>query len=288
MANALARRRRLGAALMDLRTDREVTHAALAAASGVSATVISRLENPVENIGRRPNLLTVRKLLDALDVPRGSKERDTIEGYAETGAARGWWDDAPIGERLRTFARVEDGTAEIGEYGVFLLPGMVQHRDYARHRALLGGSSVDVDAVVNGRLQRQRILAGPTPVTYRLVLEEQTVRRLPVPPAVMATQLEHLLDLMTAPTISVRIIPVDARLDDGAFPQSPFAHMTYSDPADPQIVAVDTVTEDLLVTGAAEVEGYAQLHQRLRDAALSDEDSAVLIRQVADQLAIMV
>jgi hypothetical protein len=50
------------------------------------------------------------------------------------------------------------------------------------------------------------------------------------------------------------------------------------------VVAVDTVTSDLILTDSADVHSYQQLYQRLRDAALSPDDSLDLLTKVAADL----
>lgn len=276
--NPLARARRLSAALLQLRNGH--THAELSRKSGVSASVISRLENPFSDIGRTPNLRLVRKLLDALGVERGSKQWSELEGYAED-VAGGWWDQPEydgMGPGQRDAAIVEHGASEILEYSGLLLPGLVQCAAYARQRAL----GQDADAVVAGRIARQQILKD---ATYRLVLEEPAFRRWPVPADVMLEQLRHLGDIGKRRNISIRVLRVDAQIGDGATPRAPFFHVSYPDPADPPIVTVDNVSGDMLVTSPAEVAGYAHLHQRVRAAALSDADSAAIITEVAERLA---
>ncbi|MEU5965975.1 helix-turn-helix transcriptional regulator [Micromonospora parva] len=289
--NPLARTRRLGMAVLALRTERGYSHADLSRKSGVSASVISRTENPLGDPGRKPGLLSVRRLLDALDVHRGSREWSVIEGYAEDAASSRWWDAAKytrMGDGQRTYALVEAGASTIREYSGLLLPGLVQTAAYARHRilALTGDAPVtDPDPIVRGRIERQRQSIGGGLAQYQLVLEEQAIRRRPVPGDVMLEQLHRLLALMDGDTVSVRVVPVDAQPGDGYAPRAPYAHVTYPDMEDPPIVVVDNVTKALLVTAPEELSGYAQLHQRLRAAALSDADSAAYIRQAADELA---
>ena len=281
--NPLARARRLGTALLQLREQHGYSHAELSRKSTVSASVISRLEYPYADIGRRPNLRLVKKLLDALEVPRGTDRWVELEQYAED-VAGGWWDDDRydgMGSGQRDAAIIEHGATEVDEYSGLLLPGLVQTAAYARHRAL---GAPTVDAIVEGRTARQRIVQ-PGGATYRLILEEQAFRRQPVPAAVRLEQLRHLLQLGRQPNVSVRVLEVDVEISDGAQPRSPFARMGYPDSADPQIVRVDNVSGDLLVTSPAEVAGYAQLHQRLCKAALSDADSAAIITEVAERLA---
>lgn len=277
--NPLARQRRLGRALVELRDDRGYSHKELAAKSGVSASVISRLETPFSDVARRPNLLFVRRLLDALAVPRGSGVATRIEGYAEDAAAGGWWEDHPrMGIGQRDVAITETGAGVISEYAGLLLPGLVQTAAYAEHRT---AGDADAAAIVAGRMERQRHAAD---VTYRLVLEEPAVRRWPVPAAVMLEQLRHLLALAERPNVSLRVLAVDADLGAGTAPRTPFVHISYPDPDDPEIVTVDTAAELQFVAGGG-VSGYAQLHQRLCAAAMSDADTASLIRSVADFLA---
>ncbi|MEV4388320.1 helix-turn-helix transcriptional regulator [Micromonospora sp. NPDC049580] len=289
--NPLARTRRLGAALLALRTQRGYSHAELGRKAGISASVISRTENPLGDPGRKPGLLSVRLLLDALDVPRGSREWTAIESLAEDAASSRWWDAAAytrMGDGQRTYALVEAGASTIREYAGLLLPGIVQTAAYARHRvlAVTGDAPVtDPEPIVRGRLERQRQTVGGGLAQYQLVLEEQAIRRRPVPAEVMLEQLRHLLALMEGDGVSVRIVPVDAQPGDGFAPRAPHAHVTYPDMDDPPIVVVDNVTKALLITDPVEVSGYAQLHQRLREAALSDADSAVYIRQAAAELA---
>lgn len=287
--NAYARRRRLGQVIRYLREQAGMTHAALAKASGVSSPAISRLENALVERSK-PNLISVRSMLDVLGVERRSELRETIEQMVHDGAARAWWDTpthANMGKRQRGLAAIEDGAATIDEYSPLVLPGLVQTRAYARNRASAAATHAPhAEAIVSGRLRRQQLLDdGAT--RYRLVLEEATVRRRPpgASAELMVEQLDHLMDLAQRPMISIRIIPVDALISDGLMPTSPYAHITYPHPDDPPIVVVDTVTADLLVTEPDEVSGYAQLHQELRGAALSDADSVELIRQVAGKLA---
>jgi transcriptional regulator with XRE-family HTH domain len=278
--NPLARHRRLGTGLSKLRDKRGYTHADLSAKSGVSASVISRIENPFSDISRRPDLRQVRKLLDALGVPRGSEQFAELEQHAEY-AEGGWWrrpQYAQMGLGQRDYAIVEYGASVIQEYGGLLIPGLAQTAAYARLRS---GQTPDVDAIVAGRMERQRVLET---AAYELVLEEQAVLRHPGPGRVMAEQLLHLIELANRPNISLRILRVDADLGDEPSPRMVFAHIDYPDRDDPELVMVDGGMKGFLVTEPEGVARYVRLHQRLHDAARSDADSAAFIRQVADSL----
>jgi hypothetical protein len=86
------------------------------------------------------------------------------------------------------------------------------------------------------------------------------------------------------PKVTMRVLPVHARIEDYAVPRCTFSVYTYPDPGDPAVVAVDTVTSDLILTDSADVHSYQQLYQRLRDAALSPDDSLDLLTKVAADL----
>ena len=280
--NPLARQRRLGAELLRLRQERGYSHSRLATLAGVSTSVISRIENPFSDLGRRPDLNLIRQILDALEVAPDSAEYTDIQQHAAVAAAGGWWTRPAylrMGVGQRDTAIVEAGASHIDEYAGVLLPGLVQTAEFARLRT---AGIPHPDAVAGGRVERQRRAAD---AAYRLVLEEQAVRRWPVPRAVMLEQLLHLLKLMERPKVSIQILPVDADLGDGITPRGAFAHFTYPDPADPEIVIVDQVKEVRLITEVTEVAEYAQLHKRLRDAAMSERGTAALVRSVADSLA---
>lgn len=304
MANPIARKLRLAHALVTLREQAGDTASSLAARSGVPVAQINRLENPVDrffektgegakrvsNLARKTNVAHVEQLADAFGVPHGSQQRKELEDWAKTGAQPYWWNQGKfvrMGSSQKVFAAAEYEARDVLDHSL-VLPGPVQTAEYARWRAQAGtdGRGVDVDAIVAGRVQRQQqILEGVT--KYELIIEEQAIRRWPVSPEIMLGQLRHLLKLGQRKNVSIRIIAADGQPANGcgASPRVPHTIYTYPEPDDPQIVLVDTPTVDLMITDREDVAGFLQLHERLRRVALSDADSAALIREVANQLA---
>ncbi|MFU8849460.1 helix-turn-helix domain-containing protein [Micromonospora sp. SL1-18] len=286
MISPLARRLRLGQAIRELREQRGMTGATLARHAGLDRTAVSKVEN-----GERRPLDTVLRILDVL-LPEGEEQYRALQRVARDGLAKGWWTEAKyggMGARQARTAEIECGARTILEYQNNLLPGLLQTEAYARHRgqvSLDDGADFDLSGTVAGRLARQHQISGPDGSEYDVVLEPQAIERLPVPPKIMREQLHHLLTLATTrDNVSVRVLPVDARLGRGAVPRSPFSLYAYPDPEDLTLVAVDTVWADLLVTEAREAQRYARLFEQLREAALSPEDSAELIQKAADALA---
>jgi hypothetical protein len=127
------------------------------------------------------------------------------------------------------------------------------------------------------------MLRRPGAPTYEVILDELAVRRLTAPPDIFKKQLYHLTTVCNngGPAVTLRVLPVEARIDGYTVPRSAFSMYTYPDPGDPAVVAVDTVTTDVILAQSAEVAPYDQLYTRLRDAALSPADSLTLLTKAA-------
>jgi hypothetical protein len=129
------------------------------------------------------------------------------------------------------------------------------------------------------------MLRRPGGPTYEVIIDEVAISRLAAPPEVVKKQLYYLATTVNGePKVTVRVLPVHARIADYAVPRCTFSTYTYPDPGDPAVVAVDTVTSDLILTEAADVQSYQQLYQRLRDAALPPDESLDLLTKVAADL----
>ena len=130
------------------------------------------------------------------------------------------------------------------------------------------------------------MLRRPGGPTYEVIIDEVAVSRLAAPPEVVKKQLYYLATAVNGePKVTVQVLPVHARIESYAVPRCTFSMYTYPDPGDPAVVAVDTVTSDLILTDSADVYPYEQLYQRLRDAALPPDDSLDLLTKLAADLA---
>lgn len=280
MISPYVRRLRLAAELRALRADRGLTHAQLAKKIGQSRAQISRLEN-----GHVVDQADVINILDALEV---SGERWTkIVTIAREAAERGWWEsNKEMGERQGLYANLEAGAATIREFQMAFLPGLLQTPDFTRARVeaegLAGPDSRHADLVVQARHGRHRMLRRPNGPSYDVVIDEVAVRREAAPTEIVRSQLYHIPARVNAdPKTSVRVLPVDAVIEDYNLPRSAFAIYTFPDPGDPTVVTVDTVTNDLVLTDDAEVKRYDELYNRLRDAAMSETESLQFLIEAA-------
>lgn len=285
MASPFVRRRRLAAELRTLREARGMTADQLARRINQSRMKISRLENA----HGRPDLADLMKILDILEVT-GDKWQEIIR-IARDAAEKGWWDsfgDA-MGARQRLYADIESGAKTIREYHQTAMPGVLQTPEFTWSLVRLTRAEGTIDYVpermAEARLQRQRQILRAGGPAYEIILDEIVIRRIGVPPDVLTTQLRHLAHTArTEPNITLRLLPVDARITGGLLPKSPFTLFTFADAEDPPMAVVDTVTTDLVHTDPDEVLRYTRRYDHLRQACRSPEDTVARLMGMADDL----
>ena len=272
MISPYVRRLRLAAELRALRTHAGVTHVQLAKQIGQSRAQISRLEN-----GHVVDQDDVMKILDALGV---DDDRWTqIMTIAREAGERGWWESNRfMGERQALYANLEAGAQTIREFQMTFIPGLLQTSEFTRARGEAereaGAPTFNADKAADGRIGRQRMLRRPGGPTYEAIIDELAIRRSSAPPEVLKSQLYHIAATVNGnPRITARVLPVDVVIEAYSVPRSAFSIYTFQDPGDPTVVAVDTVTNDLVLTEGDDVKRYEVLYDRLRAASLSMADS---------------
>lgn len=283
----LVQRLRLASDIARLRTAAGFTQSGLAKAIGQARQAVTRLENPLTNLERGITGDHVRSILIACGVHPDQPEHHRVMELMWSARSEGWWERGhpQMGGQQKLIADIELGATVIREYHPYLPPGLTQTEAFARERAgVLTLEDATIDGLVAGRLQRQRATLDRDDLTYHVVLEEMAVRRSTAPPEILAEQLLHLVKLAERPRFSVRVLPLAAPLGEGKAPTSPCSIYTYPDPEDPQITVIDTFLRDHIIVDPGEVSMYSQLSDRLRDASLSDADSAAFIRRAADDL----
>ena len=283
MISPYVRRLRLGVEIRALRAKAGLTADQLGKRIGRSRADISRLEN-----GHVVDQADVISILDVLGVD-GDRWTQVVTIAREAGE-KGWWEShKAMGERQAMYANLEAGAATIREYQQTFVPGLLQTPEFVRARtaaaATLEPMAGTVDGVLAGRAGRQRMLRRPGGPTYEVIVDEVAVYRLTAPPEVVKQQLYHLATAVNGdPKATLRVLPVGAVFEDFTVPRCTLSIYTYPDPGDPDVVAIDTVTSDLILTEPGQVAPYEKLYERLRGAALSPADSLDLLTRAAAQL----
>jgi transcriptional regulator with XRE-family HTH domain len=283
MISPYVRRLRLAAEMRALRAEGGLTHEQLAKKIGSNRAQISRLEN-----GHVIDQADVMSILDALGVE--GERWTTILTIAREAGERGWWEsNRKMGQRQALYANLEAGAATIREYQGTFVPGLLQTPEYTRARIeadrQAGAAGYTTDKAIDGRLGRQRMLRRPDGPTYEVVLDEVAIRRRTAPAEILKAQVYHLTAMVNVdPRVSLRVLPVDAEIEGYSVPRSAFSIYTFADPGDPNVVAADTVTDDLVLTEDDAVRRYAELFNRLRQASLSKEDSLRFLIEIAQDM----
>lgn len=270
------RHRRLGKELRSLRERAGLSPAAAAAALGWSKSKLTRFETA----DTRPQPGDVATMLglyggdDALKLALMQLARDV--------RVRGWW--AAYSDVLApSFAELENDASSIRSWQVEVIPGLLQTPAYAR--ALISMDASD-DADVNRRLQarehRKAVLARTDAPTLDVVLDEAVLRRPVGGHEVMREQLGALLDVSRRPNVSIRVLPTES----GAYPYiGNGSVMIFGFPReiDPDVAYIESFAGGLFVEDVEQVRTCEEKVQEISAEALSEEDSAALIRALSEE-----
>lgn len=285
MISPYVRRRRLAAELLRLRERNGYSAADLAKAIGVARQRISRLENG--HIA--PDLDEIMRILELFGV--GKKQWTTIMAIARDSQERGWWEkfSDQMGPRQALYANLEAGAARINEYQMALLPGLLQVPSFTEIRInadrAIYSEHFEPARALHARAARQRVLNRPDGPVYEVIIDELAIRRPAAPPHVVRVQLDHLVHIgHTRKKLTIRVLPIAASIANHAVPRSAFSVYRYPDADDPTVVAVDTVTSDLVLTDGFDVARYLDLYVHLQAAAMGPVDSLDFLARTADEL----
>jgi Domain of unknown function (DUF5753) len=155
--------------------------------------------------------------------------------------------------------------------------GLIQSEAYMRRQFELYGS-VDVEEQVLARQARQAAILGQGwPPDCTFVLSEGCLRRHMGDPAMMATQIEHLLDISKEPYITILVLPFDA-----TFPATNygFTLMQFNSDTMGDFVSVQYAVGSATVDDEEALRVFQRRWELVRSAALGEYDSRRFLRRV--------
>jgi hypothetical protein len=181
---------------------------------------------------------------------------------------------------------MESEASEIRQYAVARIPALLQTEDYARAvvtsgRAGMGKYPGPAERIVEMLMERHRLAKVSSP-SVQVVMDEAGLRRQVGSREVMREQIEHLIELSSMQTMVLQFIPFISGAHVAM--DLPFVVLGFSDPADPDVVAVGYPTGVLWLEDTAEVDSYNTFFCHLQAAALSPRDSAALMISVLKDL----
>ncbi len=266
--------RRLARVLRRLREEARLTIEQVAEKLDLSPSTVSRMETA--QVGVRPNDL--RPLLDIYGVE--GVQRDELLQLARERRQQAWWNrykDLPN----VALASLERGTRSILQYSALLVPGLLQTEAYAR--TILGGippeSSPDIERRLEFRLKRQDLLSDPQAPQFWVVLDEAILKRPIGGPSIMSDQLQRLIDATSLPNITLQVLPFAAGVHAGL--DGEFTILQYRDPADPDVVYLETAAGQRYDESGGVTRRYSLIFDHLQEAALKPPEA---VRALTDAI----
>lgn len=266
----------LGERLREIRKDARLSARTLAATLGWHFTKVSKIENgarsPSENDIRAwcaacgaddqiPDLIaTVRHVASMYHEYRRQMQ---------TGMKHLQESSVPLYEQTSLF-RIYDTT---------VVPGLFTTAEYAaalfRFWQEFMSLKDDIDAAVEARMERQRVLYTGSR-KFRVVVEEQVLRTRVGDTEVMAGQLDRLLAVMSLPRVSIGIIP--AMGERHSLTQGSFWMF------DDSQVRIETVSASLSITQPRDIALYSRIFELLQRSAVHGREARQLITRAIRDL----
>jgi DNA-binding XRE family transcriptional regulator len=188
---------------------------------------------------------------------------------------------------FRDLVKTEQEAASLQTYESYLVPGLLQTENYARHAVSATRPRLpeeDVQRAVTLRMTRQGIFDQEDPPRLWAIIDESVLRREVGEKKVMKAQCDHLLTMGQRPHIAIQVIP-DSKGPVCAHGKD-FLILTFNStnkrPRAPMAYLEDMRTARY-VREQDEVAAYATVFDYLRSSALDDLQSADLIRGYRDE-----
>lgn len=249
--------------LKRLRGDRKFNEVVKAART--TGGSLARWETPGDR-GSVPGPAAVERLLQIYEA---EDQLDRMLALRKEARQPDRWQPYDLERSYRTYANIESQATLIESYQSQLVPGIAQTEDYAR--AVIGATlhpASDVDREIKVRLERQRLLASAQPPEFWLIVTEGTLLQQIGSPAVMADQVEHLIELSEEPNITMQILPFSA----GAHVAMRIPGFVMMGIAQHGIKAVyaEGQTASMFLTDPEDLAEYGTIFNRLRAASLDE------------------
>jgi transcriptional regulator with XRE-family HTH domain len=277
MAVPTVRRRRLGMALRRLRDNAEMTLEQASEAAGISAPHVSRIERA--QVAAR--VTVIKALLEAYSADETTSV-ELLEIAGEAGR-RGWWHrysrDNLIPPEYASLIGFEEAASEIRTFETMIIPGLLQTSAYAQARLTSGPVRLTADRVearVQVRGERQRILERDNPPVISVVIDEAVLRRKVGGAEVMQQQLLHIATMAERPNVDVQVVP----FSEGAYAGTgPFVVLSFKGEDD--VIYLETMAGTIYPE--SEIAYYRDTFVRIQQDALSKDRSVDLIRNAAEE-----
>ena len=248
-----------------------------------SATKISRLETGT----RRPSLRDVKDLCLLYEVDKSTA--DEFMTIAREARKPEWWTQFED-LNLDPYLGLEEVASAITSYTMYYIPALLQIEKYTRVIIETIAPRMDPKILqqrVEVRMRRQKRLEEADKPRYRVFLDEAVLYRSIGGPAIMADQLDRVLEVERQNKVTFQIVPFDLgahAAQDSNFILFEFDNKSSLSPFDEKsslspVVFVEALTGNHYLGKDADIERYSEAVEYLRDTSLSPRDS---VRRLAE------
>ncbi|MEO3782998.1 helix-turn-helix transcriptional regulator [Actinocorallia sp. B10E7] len=264
------RARRLGEELRLIRKAQGLTIKVAAAKVRRSTASLSRIENGQVHIRERD----VLSLLAFYEITDEAKRLQLME------LAR------PITNRLAKHSRLfelELTATRIKNFEFGIVPGLLQVRGYIEAvcgSGITSRSRQEIRRLVDLRMARQELLAGPLPPDFHFIIGEAALHLTTGGHQVMYEQIHHLLHMSDLDHVSLRLLPFTLP----SHPGTTRGFILLDVPGMGTVPLFDTLTGSTVVTDRTETARYALAYDHLQELALTEETTRARLEQFADLL----
>ncbi|MEV5407543.1 helix-turn-helix transcriptional regulator [Thermopolyspora sp. NPDC052614] len=255
---------RFGMEMRRLREMAELSQAAVAARLGCTQTQVSRLEKAT----RTPSRSDAEKLDKLFGTTNGISFVRLHERILMRPGSPSWFQDWA--------EEVEPTATVLRSWDPLLIPGLLQTEAYARHIFSQGlqGTPEQVEASVEARISRRRILDRENPPNVLVLIDQGVLHRRIGSNEIMREQLGHLLEMTQRPTVFVQI--VDPECVAGL--AGNFAMAEFPD-GQPNVVQADSPTQGYITADYDIVTSVWQRYEAIRRWAYPERVSLQMIEK---------
>nr|WP_307801542.1 MULTISPECIES: helix-turn-helix transcriptional regulator [Microbispora] len=251
----------LGTQLRRLRESKHIRLEEAGHAIRASHSKISRMELGRVGFRRRDvaDLLTLYGVSD-------EAEREALLSLVAQANAPGWWHkyDDVLPSWFEAYVGLEQAASTIRCYEVQFVPGLLQTPEYAAAVVRLGhpdAPAEEIERRVRLRMDRQELLARPDAPNLWAVIDEAVLRRPVGGPEVMRAQIEHLLEMVNLPRVTLQVIPFSA--GGHAAAGGPFSILRFAGVGLPDVVYLEQLTSAIYLEKREDIDRYLAVMERL-------------------------
>lgn len=250
----------LGGQLRRLREAAGITREDAAARIRASGPKISRIE-----LGRVPvKERDIAELLELYGVT-DPRQRDSLLRLTHEAVNPAWHtryrDTLP--NWFEAYRGLEEAAQLIRAYEVQFVPSLLQTEEYARAVMLQSEpdlDSADVERRVAALMRRQKLLYKENPLRLWAIVDEATLRRPMGGRDVLVAQIEHLIDMVGLPNVTLQVLPF--RHGGHAAPGGAFSIIRFPEADLSDVVVMHYPTGSLYIDEPIEVDRYGEVMDR--------------------------